>query len=459
MEKIKQVESFLKLIAEISRNDIAIDSNLVYSNLIILGTKKEDIAHYFENWCRGFERVKNINVFVADNWKYFCQFIGPGSKTTNQQKIKMYVPMDREHIYYGVNKLFSYLSMNNIPHVSKVSKHVRFDDVVLRLDDIYSAEKIRLFVEQNQYIKDGLIAPNPFAFTDGNVSLTWDGNLSYNTVVSEWISDYINHLKSDGRLKMVSYADFYTFLQRRKEEVFKYGINITEFSGGRQHVRQDEDLLDYKYATELLLLSLNPHSSLKDFYRKVNEIRDVEKNREDRLYLENLLIRDRNKFVEVSPIEQEVFDYAYLEISKKDSPAYAVDVFKNFAANGNYRVFTRTNNVRKFIIESGITPQAVKTLLLQEQKNALFNASLETMKKYDSVQVATALFGIRNNNYGAFTNENNARRNLMLLVKPNEIDNLISLILADEGLIAGNRDENYWFFLEIIRKLSEEKTK
>ena len=34
MKRIEEIERFLKLIAEISKNDIEIDSKLVYSNLI-----------------------------------------------------------------------------------------------------------------------------------------------------------------------------------------------------------------------------------------------------------------------------------------------------------------------------------------------------------------------------------------------------------------------------------------
>ena len=459
MEKIQRVEDFLKLIAEISKNDIEIDSNLVYSNLIISGTPKEDIAHYFDVWCNNFEKVRNISVFVAENWQYFCQFIGHGSNTTSQQKIKMYVPLDSSHIYYGVNKLFSYLSTNNIPHRSKVAKHTRFDDVVLRLDDVYSVERIRYFVSQNSYIKEGLIPPNPFAFTDGNVALAWDGNLSYNTVVSEWVSDYINQAKRDNRFNHISYTDFYAFVQRRKEEVFKYGINITDFLVSREHVRQDDDLLDYKYATEVMLLALHPHSTIKDFYTKIEQIKDVERDREERNYLEKLLIRDRSKHVEMNPIQREVLDYAYLEISKKDGPAYAMAVFKNFAEKGNYGVFTRTSGVRKLVMDNFITPQIVSKLVYEEQKNALLNASLETMKKYSPVQTASALFGVRNGEYGYFTNQNNARVNLSILVAPNEIDNLISSVLVEQGLIPGNNEENYWVYLEMIRKLSEEKTK
>ena len=118
--------------------------------------------------------------------------------------------MDKEHIYKGVNDLFDFLSRQNIQHLSKVSINERFDDVVIRVNNVRCAKEIMKYVNQNDYIKQGLISPNPFAFTDGNISLVWDGMMSYNTVISNWISLYINQCKINNSLDNVSYIDFYT---------------------------------------------------------------------------------------------------------------------------------------------------------------------------------------------------------------------------------------------------------
>ena len=60
MNRINLIDSFLRLVVEISKNDIAIDFNLVYSNLVTFGIKNEDITHCFDMWiiaeCKFFYR-------------------------------------------------------------------------------------------------------------------------------------------------------------------------------------------------------------------------------------------------------------------------------------------------------------------------------------------------------------------------------------------------------------------
>lgn len=457
MKNITEIEKFLKLISEISKNGISIDSNLVYSNLISIYNKKEPTIEYFDLWQKKFEKVGNMSVFVDLNWKHFCQFKSYGNKEFHD-KIKVYVPMDREHIYYGVNQLFEFISKNNISHLSKVSDITRFDDVVLRLDDANSVSKIIDFVNKNSYIKEGLIPQNPFSPSHNGIAITWDGSLSYNYVVSEWISDYINELKRNNKHDDVSYVGFYSFIKERYEEVFSKGINISEFSNSREHVRNIESLLDYKFITEILLSTLTTPYDLSKLCSKVEYIKDENNYSLELNKLRKLVLKNRCE-CKITPEQREIFDYAYFEISKMYYEEYAFDVFKAYAKTGNYRFFTRTNNVRNLIISSGISPSMMKNIIHEEQKSALINASLETIKKYDSIQLAKAISSIRVNNYNSFTNENNARRNLQITVKPEEIDSLIASIIEEEGGFIYNLDDSFWIFIELMNERSKSKTK
>ena len=83
MQNITEIEKFLKLISEISKNGISIDSNLVYSNLISIYNKKESTIEYFDSWQKNFEKVGNMSVFVDLNWKHFCQF----KSYSNKEKV------------------------------------------------------------------------------------------------------------------------------------------------------------------------------------------------------------------------------------------------------------------------------------------------------------------------------------------------------------------------------------
>ena len=206
-------------------------------------------------------------------------------------------------------------------------------------------------------------------------------------------------------------------------------------------------------------MSLNPHYKLLDFYKKIEDIRNPEKERIQLQNIRRLLSRKQESGIEVSSLQKEAFDYAYIGISKKESPEYAIKSFKHFMHNGNYRIFTRTNNIRGLLINTGITPEIMREMIYEEQKNALINASLETMQKYDVAQVGRALFGIKNGNYEFFTNTNNARKNLKLMIEPSEIDGIIKTILEEEGYKEIEDNDCYWVLLELIKKMNEEKTK
>lgn len=457
MKNITEIERFLKLIVEISNNGISIDSNLVYSNLISIYNEKEPTNEYFDLWQKHFEKVGNICVFVQPNLKHFCQFKSYGNNNFHE-KVKLYIPIDKKHIQYGVTQLFEFLLKNNISHLSKVSDITRFDDVVVRLDDINSALKVMEFVNKSSYIKEGLIKPNPFCTSHNGIAVTWDGGISYNYVVSEWISDYINGLKNTNRQGTVSSVGFYSFVKERYEQVFTKGVNINEFSNSREHVNSLETLLDYKFVTEILLSSLISPYDLSEITRKVDYIRDDNNYSLELERLKRLVLQDTCE-EEIKPEQREIFDYVYFEISKKDSEEYAIDVFKAFAKTGNYSLFTRTNNVRNLMISSGITPSIMSKIIHEEQKSALINASLETIIKYDSIQLAKALSSMKSNNYDSFTNESNVRRNLKIMVKPDEIDTLIESIIKEDGGYVYNLDDSFWIFIELMNEISKTKSK
>lgn len=455
MNKIGLIESFLNLIAEIAKNNIGIDSNLVYSNLVNINTKKEDISYYFKEWQTCFERMSNINISID---KYFSTFSSFGFNNENYTKVKIYIPLDKEHIFKGVKELLMFMSQNNIPHSTKISNSTRIDDVMVTVDDLFSAEKIRKFASENDYIKDGLLNPNPFQFTDKYVTFAWDGYLSFNVIVSEYISDYINELKKKDRLDYASYADFYDYLKRKYTDIFEKGIGINEFASSRNFVDLPSELLNYKEVTELLISALNPHSTLKDFCTIYKSLGNKEKIEEDKNRIKELITKE-NTHIEVTNEQKETFDYAYIEISRNNGEEYAVECFKTFAREGDYRVFSRHNNVREMLQTSKITPFVMREIIYEEMKSALINASLETIEKYDTIQLGRALFGIRNNDYSSFTNENNARRNLRLMVSSEEIEGLLETYLINDGYSPVSSDDNFWVFIELMDKKTKEKSK
>ena len=107
--------------------------------------------------------------------------------------------------------LFDFISVNNISHVSKIGKRIRFDDIVIRVADESDARMILDFVKNNRYMQEGLLKPNPFAFSKDGIALACDGNISYNNVISLLINNYIVDKKGKD-LNAIGFEDFYNFV-------------------------------------------------------------------------------------------------------------------------------------------------------------------------------------------------------------------------------------------------------
>ena len=110
-----RMQNFLVRLAKIAQSypdEMFRSTNLIYGELTRIGLNDEQrnfhVGNYFQNWINEFYNKENIDVFVAENWKYFCQF-KTGELRNERTHIKMYIPFRPEFIYEGANKLFSYL--------------------------------------------------------------------------------------------------------------------------------------------------------------------------------------------------------------------------------------------------------------------------------------------------------------------------------------------------------------
>lgn len=443
MNEFNKINEFLNLIKEISKNDIEVDANLVYSNLINFNDKKESISHYFEPFKLYFESIKNISFSVNDTFFYIHS---PNLNTHEFFDNKIYIPQKRTHIFNSVRDIFKFIAQSNILHSSVVVSNIREDDVVISVNDISDIDKIKKFVENKSNVKDGIIAVNPFMFHDENISVSWDGTLSYNFVVSEWISDYVNELELFGRLDYCSLNDFNNYLVRRYKTIFEKGIGINNFIESRGLVDIYNDLLSYKYITEEIMSVLNLNNTLSDFSNKVQLFSNKEKNNLEKRKLKELVLNEKID-VSITPFQQEVFDYICIDLNKNIGEEKTIMLYKAFIQSGDYRIFSKDNNIRKIMYESKITPFIMNKIILEEQKRVLIAASVETVSKYDVVQFAKALFGIRNGIYDFFTNSNNIRKKLQTMVLPNEIDVLLRNIVEEKSLPI---EDCYWIFIDYI---------
>ena len=108
------------------------------------------------------------------------------------------------------------------------------------------------------------------------------------------------------------------------------------------------------------------------------------------------------------------------------------------------------------IISAKINKDIMKKLLKYEKEEALIMATRDTFNKYGIEQVKGALMLAKNGNYGGFTR--NTRNNLNLLVKPTEIEEIISNILEENDYFDIENDQLN-LFLNFIQEREIKKNK
>ena len=279
-ERYERIDQFLKFWRDIciENSDYYINKEDIYSRLVRLGIDykkdyKVDLTDTFDKWIEYYSNNPNIIVFNSPNWEYFCQFRSRDSKATRANNhIKIYIPLDSEHIEKGAEMLFDFISVNNISHVSKIGKRIRFDDIVIRVADESDARMILDFVKNNRYMQEGLLKPNPFAFSKDGIALACDGNISYNNVISLLINNYIVDKKGKD-LNAIGFEDFYNFVidiynkefTLNQDNIFRHMIMQTAY-------RNDyiENRNNYMEVCELILSSINTNFNLNDYFNFFN---------------------------------------------------------------------------------------------------------------------------------------------------------------------------------------------
>lgn len=369
----------------------------VYEKLTGLGTPPEqdhaDIKHNFNDWINHFSNDKNTNVFVDENWKYFCQFVSNDMRAQRaKEHLKVYIPLDFNHINLGAKQIFQFLSDNNIPHISKIGSHVRFDDIVIRLINEDDVLKLVNFVNSNQYIKEGLMKPNPFIFDAIGVSLACDGLISFNSTIAKLISLYIKNNQQANTLYQVGTDDFYKFVEQYYRNAFMSpsGINklINDF-GLNNTGSINEILVNYKNVFELILKNNNKDFSFNDFFYHFEECINSEKQKEKlndiralrQVQVDNQIINQTN----------EMIIYAIDTMTEKYPDRQAViNAIHDYVYTGEPKYITSYKELRNYIINSNFKENVIG-ILNKEQTN--FHTYVNSLLKEKEQEQNTEIIG------------------------------------------------------------------
>ena len=196
---------------QISNPNKIIDRQFVYSLLEQFNIQNHgmDISNNFEYWMNRYEGNPNIKVFEFQQ----RPFLWFQNGRIRGNEIKIYVPLDINHIKEGANLIFDYISSNNIVHQSKIATIIRTDNVVIRVTTLEDADKIINFVTNNEYLKEGLLNVNPFLPNYNGLGITMDNFTTYNGNVAQIISDFLNLLKNQGRLDLFNVEEFNNYVK------------------------------------------------------------------------------------------------------------------------------------------------------------------------------------------------------------------------------------------------------
>lgn len=202
--RLDDITKFLQRIYKIKSDNptLYLNKDIVYHELCRTGLKKSEVLEngelmsneeMFAKWYKRFESNPDVFAFNDPSWPYFFQFVH-GNMHSNNEFVKLYIPLDSKHLYEGANILFDYIASLKIDHCSKISKKVRSDNVIVRLrkGDYFNAMKIINFIKSNKYLTEGLNKTNPFVPSICGIGVMDESGISYNSEISKNISDYIN---------------------------------------------------------------------------------------------------------------------------------------------------------------------------------------------------------------------------------------------------------------------------
>ncbi len=474
-DRYVRMDNFLKnfrdmYVANPNLDDIGL-KNSAYYNLVRLGVKPEDkkinlsTNGVFERFINKFYS-RNTNCFVDPNWSYFCQFTNRKSEFLGEtDEIKIYIPQDADHIEKSVEMIFNYLDDKDIPHISKVAKLIRFDDVVVRLKNENDARDLLKFIENNSYIQEGLIKSNPFAFSSNNIAMVCDGRLSYNSVLADTFCAYMRDCKEKNTLDRVSLENYVSFLGQYYNDHFIDHKNLDDVVGDIELIDNTEDdnnykLVNVKYIIALFLKGIDPNFNLNQYFNEYNARCDISKiNRETNDFRE---ARNPNNYKKLNETEEFLMNAVYIIMEKnreEDTEPKDDKYYERVALNSIYKYLyadesvrdkylTRTNNLRGSAHEFGFRDKLISELdkenvdlfrfynntKAKKQKIDLDNAIRETYNKYEDRYeqgfetidgkewCVRAIEMLMNNGvYNGFTKTNNARFDLMKFTKPIDV--------------------------------------
>lgn len=391
-------EVFLRTISSYFKknSNIPLEKKYIYSYLASHTTK--------DGYLQGIPRESLVNVQLHLNEKYkgleeINTFTGPKPNNVfwvienrGQMKdknfyedikdsIKLYLPVDASNIYEVSTKVLDYIIKEGIHIQAKIAKNMRSDVFVIRVLDKDKLDKLLNYVNSLDY--NSKSKPNPFALNIGRVSITKDGMMSYNTVLAEYITEYLKSEREE-----VTLENFKKFMHKQ----------INKIPSSNKNKYMIVDLIIKNLENTLTLEELLSYNQKVVVDNRVTQVSEEDKNNILRL------INGLNVFYNLEETHKRI---------------------EMYLATGNINYFTRQNGIRKFA-EEYLPVEQMRVALYEMGWSALVNSIDETYKKYGELQVIKAVERIVDvGSIEGLTNTNNARSYLGFITSPELLQKII----------------------------------
>lgn len=391
-------EVFLRTISSYFKknSNIPLEQKYIYSYLVSHTIK--------DGYLQGIPRESLVNVQLHLNEKYkglegINTFTGPKPNNVfwvienrGQMKdknfyegikdsIKLYLPVDASNIYEVSTKVLDYIIKEGIHIQAKIAKNMRSDVFVIRVLDKDKLDKLLNYINSLDY--NSKSKPNPFALNIGRVSITKDGMMSYNTVLAEYITEYLKSEREE-----VTLENFKKFMHKQ----------INKIPSSNKNKYMIVDLIIKNLENTLTLEELLSYNQKVVVDNRVTQVSEEDKNNILRL------INGLNVFYNLEETHKRI---------------------EMYLATGNINYFTRQNGIRKFV-EEYLPVEQMRVALYEMGWSALVNSIDETYKKYGELQVIKAVERIVDvGSIEGLTNTNNARSYLGFITSPELLQKII----------------------------------
>lgn len=391
-------EVFLRTISSYFKknSNIPLEQKNIYSYLVSHTIK--------DGYLQGIPRESLVNVQLHLNEKYkglegINTFTGPKPNNVfwvienrGQMKdknfyedikdsIKLYLPVDASNIYEVSTKVLDYIIKEGIHIQAKIAKNIRSDVFVIRVLDKDKLDKLLNYINSLDY--NSKSKPNPFALNVGRVSITKDGMMSYNTVLAEYITEYLKSEREE-----VTLENFKKFMHKQ----------INKIPSSNKNKYMIVDIIIKNLENTLTLEELLSYNQKVVVDNRITQVSEEDKNNILRL------INGLNVFYNLEETHKRI---------------------EMYLATGNINYFTRQNGIRKFV-EEHLPVEQMRTALYEMGWSALVNSIDETYKKYGELQVIKAVERIVDvGSIEGLTNTNNARSYLGFITSPELLQKII----------------------------------